>query len=741
MSRYCPGSNSEPILRAAEHWKSVGLESDGSVFRNAALWTLSNFGDLEKHYVNQLDSGQGSFLDKLEGQLEGSGPEVKLLASEMVWVMNLCPLNITPDTKKKNIRMIWEWSRESFPNDSEWIGDSMLDGIGSGGPGFLTLYWKEFSYFIRVMLAFKGQSEKERESLLTNPWEFAEWLELFEANEHRQLRYMLLFLLFPDVFERIYGGKHRKKIVQSFTRISSTEVNRLSRLEIDRILLDIRRESEEKYGTKELDFYELPLYDVWREDERKTWLLSWNPKVWVWNTLADERSATRNGHEVVHEWSCRNRHVRKGDRVFLIRVGLEPKGIVALGDVVSASYIAPHFDEEKKEQGVKHRVVKVSFTRIQDPELGDPYLAKSDLELLDDNQQVWFPQSSGIAIKPTTAELLEQSWEQIVEGRKTPRETRHESGNDSQSPLNTILYGPPGTGKTYHSISRSVEICDRDTTEGQKLRERYSELVAQGRIVFLTFHQSYGYEEFVEGIRPIEKDVGVVYRVQDGVLKRLVGRIQDDSNYVLIIDEINRANISKVLGELITLLEEDKREGAENELEVRLPYSGEDFVLPSNLYILGTMNTADRSIALLDTALRRRFHFEEMPPNAELLKEAGQKCEVDLPNVLLTINERLEYLVDRDHLIGHAWLMKATDRDHLDEIMRRKVIPLIAEYFYDDWSKVRSVLGNTDAFVVRSKLAAPPGLDLDLEEDRYQWSVQSTFPHNAYEQLLGSSAD
>ncbi|MCY4127732.1 MAG: AAA family ATPase [Gammaproteobacteria bacterium] len=737
MSRYCPGSHSEPILRAAEHWKGTGLFSDGSVFDNGSLWTLANLKELEERYVNQLDPREGNFLAKLESQLESSNPPVKLLAAEMIWVMYLCPSNITVETKKKNIQVIWEWSGELFPENSEWISNEILSGIGSGGPGFLALYWKEFSYFVRVMLAIKGQAERERESVLVDPWVFAEWLQQFEVNEYRQLRHMLLFLLFPDVFERIFGGNHRKDIVQSFRGMTSAEFNGLSRLETDHILFEIRQESETMYETKVLDFYVPPLSSVWREDKRQAFLFSWNPNRWDWPSFAEDRLATRDGQFVVHDWSCNNRDARRGDRAFLVRSGSDPRGIIAIGDIATDPQRASHWEEEKRGEGVEYQFVKVLFTRIQDPTYGDPYLAKSNLDGINVDQQVWFPQSSGIAIKPRTAKLLEQVWGEIVENRKVQPKAQ----NDKQFTLNTILYGPPGTGKTYHTMSRSVEICDGELTEARRLKERYEELVRQGRIVLITFHQSYGYEEFVEGIRPIEKDEGVVYRVQDGVLKRLVGDIQDDSNYVLIIDEINRANISKVLGELITLLEEDKRESAQNELRIRLPYSGKEFVLPSNLYIVGTMNTADRSIALLDTALRRRFHFEEMPPNAELLKEAGQRCEVDLPNVLQTINERLEYLVDRDHLIGHAWLMKATDRDQLDEIMRRKVIPLIAEYFYDDWSKVRSVLGNNSAFIARSTLSLPPGLDSEFEEDRYQWSVQDTFPPNAYEQLLSDSSD
>jgi 5-methylcytosine-specific restriction protein B len=229
------------------------------------------------------------------------------------------------------------------------------------------------------------------------------------------------------------------------------------------------------------------------------------------------------------------------------------------------------------------------------------------------------------------------------------------------------------------------------------------------RYAMVTFHQSYSYEDFVEGIRPVPADdvEGAVetisYEVKRGIFRELCSRAAADPTkpYALFIDEINRGNIAKIFGELITLIEDDKRLEEENPVTLMLPYSGDEFGVPPNLYLIGTMNTADRSIALLDTALRRRFQFQELVPDPELIKggdDSGQidadGGPIDLQALLRTINDRIEYLYDRDHCIGHAYFTGVRSFSDLERVFRQQVIPLLVEYFYGDWGKVQMILAD-----------------------------------------------
>lgn len=528
-----------------------------------------------------------------------------------------------------------------------------------------------------------------------------------------------------------------------------------------------------------------------------------------------------------------------------------------------------------------------TLRRIADKELNNGNLPTSQIytQLMSDKKYT---------LEASIQERSEPLWKKY--GNENDKDDENEGDTmpntptPKNPPLNQILYGPPGTGKTYNTINKALEILGVETQGKSRaeLKAQFDEFRQNGQIEFVTFHQSFSYEEFVEGIKPTfekknenEKTDKMEYEIADGVFKKICKAAQeiinlkkdfypafykelkekgpitydnitfeidekvtseatnkefksgnitiyssklesilnniealdneklDDiieqkitpeqqykkdniwrykaiiryyfdeylprhrHNYILIIDEINRGNISKILGELITLIEPSKRIGASEEekargignesLKVTLPYSNESFGVPSNLYIIGTMNTADRSIALLDTALRRRFDFVEMMPQPELLKNIwivkdteqrdnenlvipkNRMKELDeymseksncLYKILDSINNRIEFLLDREHTIGHAFFFEKAKfyqsdeygewyeltLESLKEIFVKKIIPLLQEYFYDDYAKIDAVLNGNKMIEITevkvSSLFSKKDKDLELDDKK-----------------------
>ncbi|KVL14421.1 MrcB family domain-containing protein [Burkholderia ubonensis] len=266
MSRYCGDDDPKSILEAAIHWRDAALLGNRSVLTSQELWTTSALELLDEHFVKNPDLGDGKFLEKLEHQLAPVESSAKQLVAEMMWLLYLCPSSLTAAHKRKTVQTIWAWSGEPSPTDSRWLDEDVLAGVGSAGPGFNQNQWRELVFVINFLRRFRELSGDDQQALMEDGWAFDEWLRQVPDWEARQFRHMLLFLLFPDDFERIFGQNDRKTIVRHYSKRERRAVNRMDPVQLDRELQAIRKRLEAERGTTQLDYYVPPLKGEWRSE-------------------------------------------------------------------------------------------------------------------------------------------------------------------------------------------------------------------------------------------------------------------------------------------------------------------------------------------------------------------------------------------------------------------------------------------------------------------------------------------
>ncbi len=385
LSRYNPNYPTAPIYEAAQKWRDTALEAGQSVFTdNKKLWTQPLLDELVQHYVQNLVPSRGDFLPKLKEQLAEGSDSCRQLMAEILWLLLLfpSPSNMGAATKREIVTETWSWSGEKLDPTHPLLEDAVLGDIDSAGR-YNQNRWHELPLFINALRDFRKRDASEQERIASDPWEFSGWLSGFPEEGARQLIHILPHLLFPDTFERISSGSDKRLILTCFIDTSEKEIQKWSTVKIDRALLDLRRRLEDEHGT-DIDFYQDEFKAQWKT-QTKSWLLSWNPDNWTWDTLTAD-----------HDWRCSSHKPIEGDRVFVVRTRIPPKGIVAVGKVTRA----PH-----------EGFLGVAFDSVRDA-TADEIVHLEDLQSRELGQE-WNPRSSGIEIKAEAAKTLERLWKAL----------------------------------------------------------------------------------------------------------------------------------------------------------------------------------------------------------------------------------------------------------------------------------------------------------------------------------------
>jgi hypothetical protein len=446
MAREANNTSLPPVIAAYQQWIAKCLIADGSLFSSANLWTPELVEEVRAAFVDHPDMGkEDSFWEKLKKQMQNASPAAKHLMAEMIWAMLAFLANVNADTKRNSIREVWAYSGQVLSENLPLLSDEVLGGIASGGQGYLTGYWRELTFIIKLTVNLKTRSLSERQKLLTSYDDFVAWIAKLPEGDTRQFRHMLRYAAFPDRVERVVSNRHRREILERCGIASKKQTGNWSDQQLDEALFNLRTKLQKEYPGQILDFYESPLKARWWPDEESP-----NSPMTLNETNTTDKLPDVAIHSLVY------------DTNISVKIEIEP------------------YDKKKAMKGLF----------LAEPQFDDMLAALNEKK-------------------------------------------------------NVVLQGAPGAGKTY--VARRLAYALIGSNDPQ-------------RIEMVQFHQSYSYEDFIQGFRPTLKGH---FNLRYGIFHQFCRRAQREETlkkpYVFIIDEINRGNLSKIFGELMMLIEADKR--------------------------------------------------------------------------------------------------------------------------------------------------------------------------------------
>lgn len=744
MARYNPHHDVEPIYAIVETWRDRSLIGDQALLTDeTGVWSPQNIDRVSSAFKGNPDAGSDTFLVKLERQLAALDDAAKQLAADMLYVMLLFPSNIGARKKRENLDVILSWRSSPAALNTALLEDDVLGGVGSAGMGYNQNRPFEFGYFLDLMTALKSTTPDERREILSEPWAFSRFLTRVNA-PGKQLAHILEHLLFPDTFERISSGTDKGRVLIGLTDEPPAKIKAMDRAGRDRSLSALRRRIAEERGP-DFDFYDEEFSSRWRDagkagpqpsapENAAVWAEvtsleqghggpGWELGSWLWSPTtstdgADRYSVMRGpapGDTVYHlvaglpgrpprqRWLWGRSLVAKpvetvserpsapgswGDAEAYYKIALE--GCEPLSTPIPMDEIETRHRDDILED-LNERPKHYPYARYGADFRGSQgiYLSKLSHRLasalaspFDDPEADAAPADAGDRRPYTSADAAEEAF--------IPKSEIDEILELWEAKLNIILQGAPGVGKSFMAKRLAYALIGEADPD---------------RVETVQFHQSYAYEDFVQGYRPTPNRG---FALRDGVFLRVCDAARKDRSrrHVLIIDEINRGNLSKIFGELMLLIEPDKR-GAE--WAARLAYAdtaAERFHIPDNLFIIGMMNTADRSLSMVDYALRRRFAFVPLRPQYRSDRFTAHLRGKGVPDEIIerivarmcALNDEIAadvrnlgpgfeighsfFVPGRGDVFGEAWY---------ERIVKTEIAPLLAEYWFDDSDKEAEV--------------------------------------------------